>query len=172
MNSEPEDVCDVWIDMLGTFVDTPKCTLDDLNLDRFLQHALEMMKNFSDLVIGSLETYTIDRVLAFADLLFDDRLFRTLVDNLRGLDKETKRKQAAIFLLIFEVCEWKAMLYEKFKGQLSVDVDQSLFKRKLDEHIADNRALRDKYYRILHREFSGCADVRNVADQMFTKWGA
>lgn len=169
------DVCDVWLDLLDEFQNHSACTFDQLNKDnRFLNHAVAMMKDFGDLVIGALEVpgITIDRVLAFTEVLFDDHLFRTLVDNLRHLPKEQKQKQAGIFLLIFEVCEWRALFYEKFKSQLSTDMDQSTFVAKLDRSIAENRSLRDKYRRVLDREFHSLTHVRDVADEMFTKWKA
>lgn len=182
--SSGEDVCDVWLDMLDTYhrfeTDGKMCTVDDLNVHRFLVYAVDMMKNFNDLVIGSLELKSIGMlsVLQFSDLILDDRLFQTLVSNVKLIRDETERKrQASIFFLIFEVGELKRRFYETFKQSLidlnkgnEPSVAHAKILHSIDIRLDELAKQREMYHRRMVDEFADCEQVVSWCEQAFEFW--
>lgn len=159
-----EDLCDVWIEMFTHFVSHPECTIEDLGIQRFLDNAVDIMKNFDELMLGVFDMFDDEMVLKFSDLILNDRLYTTIVNNLRNLPHGSERsRQAGLFLLIFEVCEYKSRYYQVFRNQSS---NQSW----VDHQIQYQKDLIEKYEKIMNEEFTDCQEVLIVCQNTLQLW--
>lgn len=163
-----EELCDIWLEMLTHFVAHPNCSIEDLGLKRFLDSAIDMMKHFDELVLGTIEVIDIGIVLKFTELLLDERLFDTIVNNLRDLPKgDARTRQAGLFLLIFEVCEYKKRYYQTYLHQITKDEDYAAYIR---EQITHHTKLMDKYEKIMLNDFDECTEVIEVCTNTLNMW--
>lgn len=159
---------DVWLDMLEKYAKTKR--IDDEDLPQFLQHAIDMMKHFRDLVTESqnLDGLHLELILDFANQLFDDRLFAALVNDIRA-----KTRHINLFYLIFEVCEYKVRFYEQLKKQIT-DCDRNtnttaVFER-LDKHIQTVTNLSYYYQYLMYTEFKSNTEFINMCRQVSEGW--
>lgn len=165
-----EEICDVWSEMFLTYRSLRKEHLDrvidikELGLDRFLKHAVEIMKHFEDLTDSLLENEDLSNeekyenniyVMEFIELLIDERLFNTLLGNLIELkhnDEREYRRQSIVFMLIFEVCQIKCEYYRKLIENCHVNEVKQFF----DVHLQRNQQTYDRYWERMVTEFSDC----------------
>jgi hypothetical protein len=168
------DVCDVWLDMLSVFVEKMKsgnCVITDLGLDRFLQHAVAMMKDFNDLVIGSLEVTDMMTILAFTDLLFDNHLFDVLMNNVQALPTTTERdKQAGVLFLILEVIELKRRFYEQVRSENSDKLEKSDVVHLVESCLQSLSNSYEKYIARINKDFADCTRVVDYCNQAVEFW--
>lgn len=159
-----EDFCDVWLDMVTYFIGHPECTIHDLGLQRFLDNAVDIMKNFNELMLGTLEMFDDEAVLKFSELILDDRLYTAIVENLRGLPQGSERsRQAGLFLLIFEVCEYKSRYYEVLRNRSNND-------SWIAHQMKCQQNLIEKYEKILNEEFTDCEEAVVVCQNYLARW--
>lgn len=178
--SSPQ-VEDVWIDMLELYQQRvqekthEKCTVADLGIEPFVRHAVDMMKHFHELFTESLAMpgITIDILLSFSDLLFDEHLFRTLVENLLLLPKKDRQQQSGVFFLIFEVCEWKVRFYRMWSSQIA-ECKLNLPDAPIFQHIQSKMdhvtRLSQKYQATLCRDFASSHKTIELCREAMKGW--
>lgn len=172
--SADELVEDVWLDMLMYHVEHPTCSLDDMNLPRFLRHAISMLKHFEELVSESLAIpVRIDQILAFTKLAFDDKLFDALVRNVRELPRLKQQTQAGVLYLILESCQVRKNGYRKWCDDIlktgMTSPDAPIF-AEIQKGVDEQERLMIKYERILCSEFRHCTKIIDAVQEAKHQW--
>lgn len=174
MNDAEDQVEDVWLEMLTYHAEHPNCTIEDLNLPRFLRHAVGILKHFEELVSESLAIpMRIDQILRFAELILDEKLFDALIRNLRELPRVKQQTQAGLFYLILEVCQVKKQGYKKWCHDILVTgmtpPDAPIF-TEIGNTVTRLDAVMKKYHQVLLRDFAHCAKVVEAVRNAMAEW--
>lgn len=179
-----ENICDIWADMFLTYRSLRRENLDrvieiaDLGLDRFLKHAVEIMKHFEDLTDSLLENDDLTNeekyenniyVMEFIELLIDERLYDSLLRDLTDLkqkDEREYRKQSMVFVLIFEVCSIKCDYYKRLIENCRVNEIKQFF----DMQRKRNEKTYDLYWEKLNHDFSDCLYTIEKCKEFKISW--